>query len=286
MFVETNLTLDKIMSEMNQLSEESWESLAPLVMATDHLLFSRENSHKSFRRLHFLTFELMSQCQNQELDESQRLEHLVKFFFEEKNFMFEDADSKNIESLSLSRALIQFSAHPFVGTLLFLHLSQALQIPLFWISCKNRYLIKWLRSGRSEYLDLLCGGQKLSDEEVLKSLDATSSDREFWTPREVYRVYLELLTKYFESTSNVKALHLAYNLSIQLDERNTHLLGRRAFLRHRLGYIKDAHADLKRYFSFVDHNSAPFEIQDLYHKVLKSVEQSAEVPTGPGPIYH
>ena len=73
---------------MSQLGEDSWESLAPLLITTDHLLSPLEATQKSFRRLHFLSFELIGLCQNLELDESQRFEKLVQFFFKEKNFVF------------------------------------------------------------------------------------------------------------------------------------------------------------------------------------------------------
>jgi hypothetical protein len=278
------MTWEKILIEINQLDEDSWEALAPLLIATDHLLNPTLATAQNFRRLHFLVFELFSRCEG--LGENERFEKLLDFFFIEKSFQFQDVKSLSEWNLSLSEALTQFSSHPFVGTLLFLHLAHSLQIALLWIQSKNQSILKWVRGERCDYVDLLCGGKKLTDNEVLKICAGPDSCIECWTPKDLYKCYLDLITQALESTSNPKTLLLAYSLAIQMDDSNTHLLGRRAFLRHRLGYTKEAHADLKRYFSFVEQSRAPFEIVELYHRVLEGVEQSTEIPGGPGPIYH
>lgn len=280
----TKASWDKILLEINQLDEESWEALAPLLVATDQLLNPSDTNDQTFRRLHFLVFELFSRCEG--LEEAERMEQLLHFFFKEKAFYFHDSKNINELNLSISSALNDFSGHPFVATLLFLHLAHALQIPLFWIQFQNQSILKWHRSGHCEYLDFLCEGRKLSDAEVLKVIEKRGCRVECWSPKQLYQGYLDLITKALEKTANLKSLLLAYSLAIQMDDSNTHLLGRRAFLRFRLGYTKDAHADLKRYFSFVDKNNAPLEILELYQKVLSGVEQTTDVPSGPGPIYH
>lgn len=279
--METNVTWEKVLLEINQLSDESWEALAPLLIATDHLLQPHLVSEQTFRRLHFLVFELCSRTEG--LEENQRLEKLIEFFFDEKSFQFHDSSEVTQKSLSLSGALSDFSAHPFVGTLLFLHLAHALQIPLFWIQSTNRSILKWHRSGRCEYIDFLRHGKVLTDDEVLKIFEEKSCRAECWSPIQLFKGYLDLIIQALEQVAQPKALLLAYSLAIQMDESNTHLLGRRAFLRHRLGYTKDAHNDLKRYFSFVEKHKAPFEIIDLYQKVLEGIDQFADMPTGP---YH
>jgi regulator of sirC expression with transglutaminase-like and TPR domain len=220
------------------------------------------------------------------LEEKDRLDKLIHFFFEEKSFHLHDSQDVSEIHLSLSRALTDYSAHPYVATLLFLHLAHSLQIPLFWIQSTNKSILKWHRSGRCEYIDFLRKGKTLTEEEVLKVFEAKDCRAECWSPAQLYKGYLDLITQALEKTTQPKALLLAYSLAIQLDDSNTHLLARRAFLRYRLGYTKDAHADLKRYFSFVEKKKAPFEIIDLYQKVLDGVEQSVDIPQGPGPIYH
>ncbi len=254
------------------------------MIATEQLLIPSDVNSQSYRRLHFTVFELFSRCEG--LSEAERLEKLLHFFFEEKGFLFQDSKDASENNLSLSCTLTEFTGHPFTATLLFLHLAQSLQIPLFWIQSQNQSILKWHRSGRCEYLDFLCDGQKLTDAEVLKVIEKQNCRVEVWSPRQLYQGYLDLLTKALEQTGNSKALLLAYSLQIHLDESNTHLLAKRAFLRFRLGYTKDAHNDLKRYFSFVEKSKAPIEIIELYEKVLDAVDQASDVPTGPGPIYH
>lgn len=280
----TKASWEKVLLEINQLDDESWDSLVPLLIATDQLLNPTEINDQSFRRLHFMVFELVSRCEG--LDEDERLKKLIHFFFQEKTFYFHDSSEVNEIHLSMSSALSQFSAHPFIATLVFLHLAHALDIPLFWIQSQNQSILKWHRAEHCEYLDFLCQGRKLSDSEVLKVIEKRGCRVECWSPKQLYQGYLDLLTKALEKTANLKSLLLAYSLAIQMDDSNTHLLGRRAFLRHRLGYTKEAHADLKRYFSFVERSKAPSEILELYQKVLEGMAQSSDIPTGPGPVYH
>lgn len=284
MVVETKSSWEKVLLEMNQLSDDSWGDLIPLLIATDHLLNPFKSDDQSFRRLHFMTFELFSRCEG--LSEAERLERLSHFFFKEKDFQFFDSKEITTKTLSLSAALESFSSHPFIATLLYLHLAQALQIPLFWIQSQNQSILKWHRSGKCEYLDFLCQSRSLSETEVLKILERKNCGVEIWSPRQLYQGYLDLLINALEKTEGSKELLMAYSLSIQLDNSNTHLLGRRAFLRYRMGYTKDSHADLKRYFSFVDKSQAPVEILDLYQKVLMAESRLEEIPSGPGPIYH
>lgn len=282
MLVETKITWDKVVLEIQNLSNEGCESVAPLMIATDHLISATPNSDQTFRRLHFLCFELASLCE--QLSEKERLEHLIEFFFDKKAFVMNPDVS--VKNLSLREALTQFHFHPVVGLSLFLHMAHELHIPLFWVKFHNRYILKWVRSGKSDYFDFSNPKYFLNESEILKIFETTECSVECWGSKDTYQLYLSLLVKALENENQTHSLHTAYSLSIQADQNNTHLLGRRAFLRHKMGFAKEAHADLKRYFSFVEKDQAPVEIQDLYQKVSMNLDQSLDVPSGPGPVYH
>ena len=65
---------------------------------------------------------------------------------------------------------------------------------------------------------------------------------------------------------------------LHMDDTNTFVLGQRALLRQKLGFTREALADLKRYFSFVERMHAPVELQQCWMELESTPEPPARVP--------
>ena len=163
------------------------------------------------------------------------------------------------------------AGNPFPITLLFLHLAMAIGLPVHLVEARDKFIVKFCHHGLTSYLDV-SRGRVLTEAEVFQLLQSTTVNLETADARGLYRQYLEELMKLFENRSQAQLLHTIYNLYLHLDEANLPVLGRRALLRQRMGFIKEALTDLKRYFSFVDRGHAPIELQ----KAMIDLEAIAE----------
>jgi regulator of sirC expression with transglutaminase-like and TPR domain len=258
---DTRVTWEKLLMEIRHLQPEDGGSLIPAMVGTNAIIFPSENAEACFRQIHFLAFELTTACEG--LCEKDRWSKLIEFFFETKKFHALSSSSwPNVteKDLLMKHVLANCAGHAFPITLLFLHLSLAIALPIHLVEARQKFIVKFCYQGQTSYLDI-ARGRVLTETEIFQILQNTTSNLETWDARGLYRQYLEELMKLFESQAQSQMLHTIYNLYLHLDESNLPVLGRRALLRQRMGFIKEALTDLKRYFSFVERGHAPIEIQ-------------------------
>jgi regulator of sirC expression with transglutaminase-like and TPR domain len=209
-------------------------------------------------------FEILKICEN--YNEGERCEAIRSFIFEEKGFQL-SANCRNDvteKDLLMKWVLEERCGHPLPVVFLLLHLAHFLDLPMGLLQARHHYLLKWVRSGKTIYLDLYNEGRALSDQELISVLNRSASNLETWNAKELIQHYLELLLDAFERSQALSQLHIVYNLMLQIDDSNTAILGRRALLRQRLGFTREALGDLKRYFSFVEQAHAPSELQQAW----------------------
>lgn len=272
MTFETRFTWEKLVLELKLLRNEDFASIVPLCIGINSLIWPKDGCENCFRQMQFLNFEIQKNCED--MSEGDRWEALRKFIFEEKGFQLAVPRPGEMreEQLLLKSVLEERSGHPLTIVFLLLHMAHFLDLPIALIQARHHFLLKWVRSGKTLYLDLYNEGRALTDEELIQVLNRSSSNLEVWSAGQMIRQYIDLLIQSFEATQSLPQLHIAYNLLLQLDEGNITALGQRALLRHRLGFSRDALSDLKRYFSFVDQGHAPAEIRQVWLELESAPE--------------
>lgn len=279
MTFETRYTWEKLVLELRLLRNEDFGSIIPLCIGINSVLWPKENVESTFRHIQFLGFEILKSCDG--LNEAERWETLRKFIFEQKSFQISSNRIQDVHDaqLLIKSVIDERRGHPLPVVFLLLHLAQFLDLPMALIQARHHYLLKWVRSGKTLYLDLYSEGRALSDQELIQVLNRSASNLEVWSAKQLIVQYLELLMHAFQSTQNLPLLHVIYNLMLQMDDTNTSVLGQRALLRQKLGFNRDALSDLKRYFSFVERTQAPSELQQAWMELESTPEPPQRSPT-------
>jgi regulator of sirC expression with transglutaminase-like and TPR domain len=272
MTFETRYTWEKLILELKLLRNEDFGALVPLCIGINTLLWPRDSADACFRQTQFMGFEILKTCEN--FNEGERWDALRSFLFEEKGFQLSSNRLKDVteKDVLMKWVLESRCGHPLPVVFLLLHLAHFLDLPMGLLQARHHYLLKWVRSGKTIYLDLYNEGRALSDQELISVLNRSSSNLETWSAKQLMSQYLELLMYAFDRSQALNQLHIVYNLMLQMDDSNTGILGQRALLRQKLGFTREALSDLKRYFSFVEQSHAPSELQQAWLE-LESVPE-------------
>ena len=283
MTFDTRFTWEKLVLELKLLRNEDFGALVPLTVGINSVLWPNENVESCFRQIQFFGFDILKTCDG--MEEGQRWETLRKFIFEDKGFQLASSRAQDVceEDVLIKSVLSERGGHPLPVVFLLLHLAHFLDIPMALIQARHHFLLKWVRSGKTLYLDLYNEGRALNDQELIAVLNRSSSTLEAWSAKQLMVQYLELLMHVFEQSQSLPQLHMIYNLLLQIDDSNITILGARALLRQKLGFTRDAMSDLKRYFSFVEKSHAPNELQQAWME-LENVPPPA--PRGLTDILH
>jgi regulator of sirC expression with transglutaminase-like and TPR domain len=286
MTTDARLTWEKLVIELKLLRSEDFGALVPLCIGIQSVLWPTESAEACQRHLQFMGFEILKSCEG--CNEAERWEILRAFVFSAKGFQISSCRVTEIHAdhLLVKPVLEQRIGHPLAVVLLLLHLAHILDLPVALIQARHHFLLKWVRSGQTIYLDLYNEGRALSDQELIQVLNRSSSSLEVWSAKQLVEQYLELLVSCFERTQDLLHLHIVYNLILQLDESNTTILGQRALVRQKLGFQREALVDLKRYFSFVEKSHAPTELQQCWLDLQKAPPPESNVAHSPSKLLH
>jgi regulator of sirC expression with transglutaminase-like and TPR domain len=279
MTFETRFTWEKLALELKLLRTEDFGALVPLCIGIHSVLWPKEAAESGFRQVQFLGFEILKTCEP--LNEAERWEALRQFLFEEKGFQLTASrlSAASERDVLMKNILDERCGHPLPVVFLILHLAHYLDLPMALLQARHHFLLKWVRSGKTVYLDLFNEGRPLNDQELIQVLNRSSSNLEVWSAKQLMTQYLELLMQTFEASQALSQLHIVYNLMLQMDDTNTEVLGQRALLRQRLGFSREALCDLKRYFSFVEQSHAPMELQQAWMELEAVPEPPPRAPT-------
>ncbi len=283
MVFESRVTWQKLELELDLLSTEDPHSLLPILLGLNSLLWPEEpaDSLETVRELNYLSFELASQCKDQ--SEQQRFEKLNHFFFQNKGFQVLSPCSEGFEEEALlpRSILLQRQGAPLPLSLIYLHLASHIDLPINLVQAQPQCLLKWVRRGKSHYMDLSQEGRTLSDTDLCQWLNRywgnkspCDKDLEVLPARRVLYLYLKDLEQYYESKQMWNQLHTLFNVLLKLDPHQAQTLCRRALLLKKLGYAKEALCDLKQYFSFVEVHQAPAELQKALYELENMSDES------------
>ena len=280
---ETRFTWEKLILELKLMRNEDFGALVPLCIGIQSVMWPNEHIETCFRAVQFMGFEVQKACEGK--SEAERWEILRQFIFTEKGFQISGSRPAEVgeNDLLLKEVVQDRAGHPLAVVFLLLHLAHVLELPMALIQARHHFLLKWVRSGKTIYLDLYNEGRALSDQELIQVLNRSASNLEVFSSKQLMSQYLELLMGAFERSQNLNQLHVVFNLMLQMDDTNTVILGQRALLRQKLGFTREALCDLKRYFSFIERTHAPVELQQAWTQLESAPEPPAR---GPADLLH
>ncbi len=279
MHLESRITWEKLSLELELMAVEDPVSLIPVLIGINSLVGSPDSQEWCLRQVNFMTYELQSRAT--QLSESERFDLLNAYLFGEKGFQIVPATLQPQEEDLLIRNVLTLRKGSMVTlALLYLHFATELDIPVYLLQIQQHFMLKWVRSGRASYIDLGNQGVLLTETEMLNLINRShASDPrlemlESWKSRQILRSYILELLKIYEPKNCAAGLHICFNVLLKLDPNNLRILGRRALLRQKLGLVKEAISDLKRFFSFVEHNKAPQELQLAYFELQAILDET------------
>ncbi len=272
MQLESQISWEKLSVELELLSSEDPTTLMQLVLDLNGWLWPEASMEPAARALNFMTYELMAQCQG--LNEIERLDHLNHYYFGRKGFQVLDIKASEMQERHLlpKPVLEQRAGSPISIALFYLHFASHIDLPAYLIQMRNHYLLKWVRAGRAHYVDLCAQGRLLSEEDLMQIMARVADQSPVGAEalsvlpnRKTFLRYADELVKIYERNGLDEQLHSMFNVMLKVEPQNSKLLGKRALLRRQLGLEREALADLKRYFSFVEQNQAPPEMIQALH---------------------
>lgn len=257
------MTWERLSIELELLASEDPTTLIQLMLGLNSWLTPDDSLEASSRALNFMTYELMAQSEH--LSESERFQLLNDYYFKRKGFqVLQLKGQETLERHLLLKSVLEHrSGAPLAIALIYLHLAAHLDLPAYLIQLRNHYLLKWVRGGKSSYIDLCAEGRLVSEEELMQICSrvidvAPGSEALSIVPnRRTFLRYADELVRVYDREHEDQRLHAMYNVILKVEPLNSRVLGRRALLRRKLAMDKEALADLKRYFTFVDRTQAP-----------------------------
>ena len=282
----SRLSWERFVIDLELLDFEAPTSLTPLVASLNQVLWPEATYDQLLRELNFMVFEV--QHRTASLAESDKIKELNRYFFCEKGFAIANAeDQLKDPAWQLIQVLSKKEGSGLMVGLIYLHLANQLDLPLFMVFSPQFNLVKWVNPKKNYFLDLSRKGLPLDEESVVAQISNAQSipcpdDQkrlfEILPNRLAFIEYAEALSRIFNRQADLHKQHTTINAQLLIEDDNLDLIAQRALLRKRLGFIKEALSDLRRYFSFIEKNQAPIELQKAFRDLIHLEGQSLRDP--------
>ncbi len=232
---------------------------------------------RALKRAQFLAYELQSVTVPEDT-ESERLDILNRFFFEEKGFRcLPQSESDSAAAYLFHQVIARRAGAPLVLSLLYAFLADSVGVKLDFVDLNPTCFLRWNDGGRSRFIDLTRNGRTLTNDELLETLHSrfkitslpASTVFETLAFENYITDYVMALKKTVDPVRDPENLLFLQNTLITYQPSELPLVGERALLHRRLGNFKLALADLKRYFAFQDRSRAPMDLVHLYDEMLR-----------------
>jgi regulator of sirC expression with transglutaminase-like and TPR domain len=277
-----------------QLSADIFKILNEVSRIT-HRLDPSVPAEWMIKRVQFLAYELQTFIRTvtstEALRDAEKLSLLNRFFFSEKKFrcVVETSSTQanapqngqTIEGLRLNKVLSSRVGAPVVLELIYAYLADVIGLTLEFVDLKPICFLKWRDRDQARYIDVSRNGKTLTNDEVIETLSTRFRMTSFSSSQVLETCSATSFT--FEYVSSLKqalgAMHdpqtvlFLQDTLIGYQPSNLQLVGERALLHRRLGNLKSALADLKRYFSFHDKTRSPSELINLHSELIQLLEQ-------------
>jgi regulator of sirC expression with transglutaminase-like and TPR domain len=235
------------------------------------------------KRIQFMSYELRAEAPSQ-ASAFDLCHTLNTYFFGVKEFATlspRSTEKESFQSLLLHRVLSSRVGSPVVLSVIYSYLGAQVGLKLEFVDLRPTCFLKFMVDGVSHYIDLGARGRVLSSGEMLDLLHdrfhMTAIPREaLLEPVSVARFmteYLSMLKSEYVRRAELDGLLMIQNALLGHQPSSLSLLAERALLYRRLGHFKQALADLKRYFSFHEKETAPIEVLSVFNELTELVER-------------
>lgn len=235
------------------------------------------------KRVQFMAYELRTHTPY-EASPFELCEILNDYFFEQKGFsaVAKIHEAKDpLTCLLLQRVLSSRTGAPVVLSLIYSFLATQIGLKLEFVDLRPTCFLKCVVDGASHYIDMNGRGRILSSEAMLECLHSrvhmkaipAAALLEPVSMERYLSEYLTMLKMEYVRRSNHESLLTIQNALMAQQPSSLQLLAERALLYRRLGHFKQALADLKRYFSFQEKETAPIEVLTVFNELTELVDR-------------
>jgi regulator of sirC expression with transglutaminase-like and TPR domain len=220
------------------------------------------------KRLLFFCYELESALGNlkgPEFSLQNRLAFLNSFFFEDKQF-FCTTPPFSFEAQLLGHALSTRSGAPFLIAAIYAYMAKRLDIFLEFVELELTCLLKWEFGENTYFIDMAQSGKFLSSRQLIEVIYGNKVLSE--TDESLFSIYLNKLKSTLPQNIDLNLALSFQNVLIKNDPFNLQFVAERALIHRKLGNLKSAFADLKRFFSFHESDKIPAELLALHTELL------------------
>lgn len=282
--LQSRITWEKLSVELELLSVENPDSIAPLLVGLNSVLYPSHSLDGIYRQLNFMTYELVAQCEK--LNEKDRFHRLNDYFFVQKGFQVLPPQQTKVSEnkLLIEEIMLSRNGHFLPLAFIYLHFANQIDLPIYMINSPHCCLLKWIRGAKSDFIQFSNGGELLNQSQLLDLANKTCGiqhrqlDEAYFDILPAHKMllpYLEKLIQIYQTDTD--KLHTTLNVILKIHPAHLTFLGQRALLRKELGLVQDSMADLNRYFSFQEKDQAPPELQMAYFE-LKTFNDASQAP--------
>jgi regulator of sirC expression with transglutaminase-like and TPR domain len=274
MFLNTNITWDKLKIELELLKTSPPTSLIPLLYGVDTLVFHRPSLENSLQILKQMSFELKKRTENLSCEE--KINTLNEYFFQEVGFQphLNETDSSSLESWQPQVVIESKEGASILISLIYQHLAFEIDIALQLVSHPHFVILKWVRPGKtSQFLDLSRDGQFISDKELTSCFNKFANTNKTAGQKNIFEYlnnsktlnhYLKGIYSHIDEISETNDVLTLLNIMVLHFPEGAHYILKRALLHKSLGRLDSAQMDFKVYLSLVHEKHLDPEIKSIY----------------------
>ncbi|MEO0335276.1 MAG: transglutaminase family protein, partial [Pseudomonadota bacterium] len=244
------------------------------------------DQERTDRAINFMTYELIARAE--EYSELDRFQILNDYFFDHKQFQISGPSEGSMPShqLLLEPVLKNKSGHPIPLAMLYQHFANHLDLPIYLVNMSSMLVMKWVRSGKSSFVHLLEHGKILTSENLTLLIQtekaahpgSSESCADILPNRSIFEKYISSLLTSYNDNEQIQSQLQLLNVLLVLNPHCLESLAHRGLLQQKLGHMREALTDFKKYFSFVEMESAPILIQSAFRQLKTMNELNQGIP--------
>lgn len=220
----------------------------------------------TLKKYQSLLAQLNLMMADQDLDPLDRFEILKEFFFRHKKFSPLVSKPK-IEKYLLPYILLSRAGPPDMLLLLFICLTQSLQIPAQVLKNDKKMILKIVAEGKAHFFDFRRGGEALSSEEILDLVNEGCDASKCLKVDEILTRYLLLMKTQCLRERSFLTLYKVQTHLIHLQPFVLNHIVDRARTAYAIGDIVKAAEDIGQYLSFHSEKMSNYKLLKLLKKV-------------------
>ncbi len=269
---------DKLSVDLELLTVSDPNSLIPVILDIHSLVFNEEDPNNTLRKLNFMGYELQTRTEN--LTEADRHSMLRDYVFNEKRFLISALSTKTIDQndWQLPYTIETKQGASFIISLIYVHLAQILELPIYLINSKEDNILKWVNGNKPTYLDITNNALPITEKKMCEVLLELNKDKknipvdsfDIIPAKNIIKNYLDYLLNIFTLKKQHGFAKTTLDVLLKLEPANLKYLHNRALIYKALHCHKEAINDIRRYYSLNGEENSPVELKIAYYE-LKSL---------------